>query len=50
MTKYELENALKQEQKINENLRTQLKTAQETIHQLRESNVVEVVRCKDCKH
>lgn len=36
MTKYELENALEQERKINENLRTQLKTVQETIHQLRE--------------
>ena len=50
MTKYELEKALEQEQKINENLQTELKTAQETIHQLRESNVVEVVRCKDCEH
>lgn len=41
---------LEQYQKINENLLTQLKTAQETIHQLREANVVEVVRCKDCKN
>lgn len=36
MTKYELENALEQERKINKNLLTELKTAQETIHQLRE--------------
>lgn len=33
-----------QEQKINQNLRTRLKTVQETIHQLRESNVQEVKR------